>query len=46
MTLVPGGTAFVPTDQKLDELKALADEICGPVYEDGIYHYCADKGLI
>ena len=28
------------------ELKALADEICGPVYEDGIYHYCADKGLI
>ena len=27
MTLVPGGTAFVPTDQKLDELKALADEI-------------------
>lgn len=28
------------------ELKAIADEICGPVYEDGIYHYCADKGLI
>ena len=27
MTLVPGGTAFVPTDQKLDELKGLADEI-------------------
>lgn len=29
-----------------DELKALADEVCGPVYEDGIYHYCANKGLI
>ena len=28
------------------ELKAIADGICGPVYEDGIYHYCADKGLI
>ena len=28
------------------ELKALADEICGPVYEDGIYHYCTSKGLI
>ncbi len=27
MTLVPGGTAFVPTDQKLDDLKSLVDEI-------------------
>ncbi len=27
MTLVPGGTAFVPTEQKLDDLKALVDEI-------------------
>ncbi len=28
------------------ELKAIADEICGPVYADGIYHYCAENGLI
>ncbi|WP_165249248.1 nickel-dependent hydrogenase large subunit [Adlercreutzia sp. ZJ141] len=27
MTLVPGGTAFVPTEQKLDDLKALVDEV-------------------
>ena len=27
MTLIPGGTAFVPTDQKLDDLKRLVDEI-------------------
>lgn len=28
------------------ELKAIADEVCGPVYADGIYHYCVSKGLI
>lgn len=27
MTIVPGGTAFVPTEQKLDDLKALVDEV-------------------
>ncbi|BAK44398.1 nickel-dependent hydrogenase large subunit [Eggerthella sp. YY7918] len=27
MTIVPGGTAFVPTAQKLDDLKYLVDEI-------------------
>lgn len=27
-------------------LKALATEICGSVSEDGIYHYCLDRGLI
>lgn len=27
MTLIPGGTSFVPTSQKLDDLKALVDEI-------------------
>lgn len=27
MTIVPGGTAFVPTEQKLDDLKAMVDEI-------------------
>lgn len=28
------------------QLKAIADEVCGPVTEDGIYHYCVSKGLI
>ncbi|MEG0217716.1 MAG: nickel-dependent hydrogenase large subunit [Raoultibacter sp.] len=27
MTMRPGGTAFVPTEEKLDDLKALADEL-------------------
>ena len=27
MTIVPGGTAFVPTSQKLDDLKYLVDEL-------------------
>ncbi len=27
MTLIPGGTSFIPTDEKLDDLKALCDEI-------------------
>lgn len=27
MTVVPGGTAFVPTDEKLDDLKGLVDEL-------------------
>ena len=29
-----------------EDLKALADEICRPVSEDGIYRYCLDQGLI
>lgn len=29
-----------------EELKAVADEICGDVAEDGIYHYCIEKELI
>lgn len=28
------------------QAKAAADEICGAVSEDGIYHYCAAHGLI
>ena len=27
MTIVPGGTAFVPTEQKLDDLKTMVDEV-------------------
>lgn len=29
-----------------DELKEIADDICLSVTEDGVYHYCLDKGLI
>ena len=29
-----------------EHLKAIADEICGDVSEDGIYHYCLKYGLI
>ncbi len=28
------------------QLKAIADDICAHVSEDGIYHYCMDHGLI
>ena len=28
------------------QLKAIADEVCGAVSEDGIYHYCLTHGLI
>lgn len=29
-----------------EPLKAVADDICGPVSGDGIYHYCLSLGLI
>lgn len=29
-----------------DELKAVADDICGHVAEDGVYQYCVKHGLI
>ena len=29
-----------------DELKAVADDICGHVAEDGVYQYCVKYGLI
>lgn len=29
-----------------DALKAVADDVCGHVAEDGIYHYCLSHGLI
>jgi len=28
------------------QLKEIADDVCGPVSEDGIFHYCIDHGLI
>ena len=27
-------------------IKELADDVCAPVSEDGIYHYCLQHGLI
>lgn len=36
----------VAMENASDQLKAVADEICGHVAQDGIYHYCVDKGLI
>ena len=27
-------------------LKEVADDVCAPVSEDGIYHYCVEHGLI
>lgn len=29
-----------------EQLKAVADDVCGGVAEDGIYHYCLARGLI
>lgn len=29
-----------------DELKAVADDICGNAADDGVYHYCVEHGLI
>lgn len=29
-----------------DELKAVADDICGHAADDGVYHYCVKHGLI
>ncbi len=29
-----------------EQLKVIADDVCGPVSEDGIYHYCVNRGLI
>jgi len=28
------------------QVKAIADDVCGAVSEDGIYHYCLAHGLI
>ena len=28
------------------QLKQIADDVCGDVADDGIYHYCVDHGLI
>lgn len=28
------------------KLKEIADDVCAPVSEDGIYHYCVQKGII
>ncbi len=30
----------------VDKVKAIADDVCGDVTDDGIYHYCVEHGLI
>lgn len=30
----------------IEKLKSVADDVCGHVHDDGIYHYCLAKGLI
>lgn len=39
------GTA-VAMGNATPQLKELASSVCGPVSEDGIYHYCKELGLI
>lgn len=36
----------VAMENASQRLKAVADDFCGHVAEDGIYHYCIDHGLI
>lgn len=38
--------AGVAMENASPELKAVADEICGHVAEDGVYYYCLEHGLI
>ena len=36
----------VAMENASDDLKAVADEICRDVVEDGVYQYCLENGLI
>lgn len=36
----------VAMENASDELKAVADDLCGHAAEDGVYHYCVEHGLI
>ncbi len=36
----------VAMENASDRLKAVADDICGHVAQDGVYHYCLEHGLI
>lgn len=36
----------VAMENATDDVKAVADEICGHVKDDGIYHYLLEKGMI
>lgn len=36
----------VAMENASEQLKAIADDVCGHVAEDGIYHYCLKHGLI
>lgn len=36
----------VAMENASEQLKAVADKVCGHVAQDGIYHYCLEHGLI
>ena len=36
----------VAMENATDELKKVADDFCGHVKDDGIYHYCVKKGWL
>ena len=38
--------AGMSTSLLVNKMKAVADEICGDVSEDGIYQYCLENELI
>ena len=29
-----------------EQLKAVADAVCGDAAQDGVYHYCLEQGLL
>src|SRR5699024_3729033 len=36
----------VAMENASEKLKAIADDVCGHVAQDGVYHYCKEHGLI
>ena len=40
------GKCYRLTDPARQALRALADDVCGPVNEDGVAAYCRAKGLL
>ncbi|MBR4026886.1 MAG: HAD hydrolase family protein, partial [Lachnospiraceae bacterium] len=36
----------VAMENASDKLKSIADDVCGHVAEDGVYHYCVEHELI
>lgn len=36
----------IAMDNASEELKKVADEVCGHAAQDGIYYYCLEHGLL